>query len=290
MNDKLSLLEELCFATVRIEAKSISGTQTGTGFIFNFHIESHVLPILVTNKHVIAGSSTVSFNLTQAITDPNGWKPDLGKHHNIVTETKNWIEHPSADVDLCFTYWVPAFKQGLPTGVEPFYKCFEKSQIILDAAGKAELDAVEDIIMMGYPNGLWDSINNLPIVRKGTTATHPAIAFKGKKEFMIDAACYPGSSGSPVVLHYKGARGTKNGGTAMGEVLIFLGILYSGPQYNAQGDIVFLTIPSGKLGTSTNLMLNLGNVIFAEELMGFEDIIRKQYEMEMAAQKNAQNT
>jgi len=54
--------------------------------------------------------------------------------------------------------------------------------------------------MVGYPIGLWDEKNNYPIFRKGITATHPANDYNGKSEFMIDAACFPGSSGSPVYI------------------------------------------------------------------------------------------
>ena len=52
----------------------------------------------------------------------------------------------------------------------------------------SELSAIEEIIMIGYPVGIWDSANNMPIVRKGITATRPDIDYEGRKEFMIDAA------------------------------------------------------------------------------------------------------
>lgn len=54
-----------------------------------------------------------------------------------------------------------------------------------------ELSAIEDIIMIGYPDGIWDSINNQPIIRRGITATQPKNNFNGKQEFLIDAACSP---------------------------------------------------------------------------------------------------
>lgn len=60
----------------------------------------------------------------------------------------------------------------------------------------AELAALEDIVMIGYPTGIWDSKNNMPIIRKGVTATPPNQDYEGRAEFMIDAACFPGSSGS----------------------------------------------------------------------------------------------
>ncbi len=44
--------------------------------------------------------------------------------------------------------------------------------------------------MIGYPNGIWDEANNMPIIRRGITATHPNFNYNGKPEFMIDAACF----------------------------------------------------------------------------------------------------
>ena len=82
-----------------------------------------------------------------------------------------------------------------------------------------EIDAIEDIIFIGYPNGIWDSVNNMPILRKGSTATHPCLNYNGKKEFMIDAACFPGSSGSPVLIFnengYKDKKGKYQGQTGI---------------------------------------------------------------------------
>ena len=69
-----------------------------------------------------------------------------------------------------------------------------------DATALAKLNAVEEIMMIGYPNGLWDAKNNLPIVRRGITGTPAFVDYNDKPEFVIDAACFPGSSGSPVFI------------------------------------------------------------------------------------------
>ena len=42
---------------------------------------------------------------------------------------------------------------------------------------ESELSAVEEILMIGYPNGLWDAVNNYPLIRRGVTASHPAVDF-----------------------------------------------------------------------------------------------------------------
>jgi len=70
--------------------------------------------------------------------------------------------------------------------------------------------------MVGYPVGIWDSANNMPVIRRGITATHPGKDYEGKSEFMIDAACFPGSSGSPVFLFNLGSYPQKAGGIVIG--------------------------------------------------------------------------
>src|SRR5690606_22543078 len=107
---------------------------------------------------------------------------------------KHWVFHDSVEVDLCALpiasiltqleknnqkiFYIPLVKELIPT-----------KEIIEDTT------AIEEILMVGYPNGIWDTHNNKPIFRRGITATHPKFDYCGKKEIMIDAACFPGSSG-----------------------------------------------------------------------------------------------
>ena len=62
------------------------------------------------------------------------------------------------------------------------------------------ISRIEDITVVGYPDGIWDSYNNMPIVRKGITATSLQLDFNNEPKFLIDAAIYGGSSGSPVYI------------------------------------------------------------------------------------------
>ena len=58
--------------------------------------------------------------------------------------------------------------------------------------------------MIGYPNGLMDRVHNLPIVRRGTTATHPSIPFNGLRQGLVDIETVGGSSGSPIFIRNDG--------------------------------------------------------------------------------------
>jgi hypothetical protein len=136
-----------------------------------------------------------------------------------------------------------------------------------------DLDAVEPVVMIGYPNGLWDHVNNLPLMRRGVTASHPGIDFKiegskGAPVTVVDMACFPGSSGSPVFAYSSGVYATKDGSTSVGTRAVFLGVLASGPIMQADGKIVVRDIPTVATPIpQMRLMLNLGYVIKAREIV-----------------------
>src|SRR5438309_1800092 len=100
---KLTVTEQLAYATVRIECKLSSGTvATGTGFFFKFLREEngrHV-PAIVTNKHVVRDASLGWFHLTRA--DSNGHPID-NSHYAVPIDSfeSRWIPHPDNDIDLC---------------------------------------------------------------------------------------------------------------------------------------------------------------------------------------------
>ncbi len=140
-----------------------------------------------------------------------------------------------------------------------------------------ELSAIEDVIMVGYPTGLWDQNNNFPLFRKGITSSHPAIDFNNKSIGVVDMACFPGSSGSPIFILNENGYTDKNGNTYLGvKRLIFLGILSSGPTINTKGELIVENIPTQqKISAFTSIMINLGYYIKATEIFIFKSIIEK---------------
>ena len=87
------------------------------------------------------------------------------------------------------------------------------------------MDALEEVLFVGYPNGLFDAVNHLPLFRRGITASSVNIDFDGKPNFIIDAGVYPGSSGSPVFIHDQGWIRDRKGNVTMGSRTILLGII-----------------------------------------------------------------
>ncbi len=253
---------------------NLGGVATGTGFFYRFstNIENSNIPSIVTNKHVVHGAikSIIHFSLAD-----NSGNPFIGKYFSVIVENmkENWIYHPDNDVDLCIMPIATLLEQIKGLGHNPFFISLEKS-LLPSVSELEELTAIEEVIMIGYPNGIWDNINNKPIVRKGITATHPNLDYNGSKEFMIDAACFPGSSGSPIFLFNFGSYATKTGDIVIGSRIKLLGILYAGPQYTATGEIQIIDVPTQhKPIALSRIPNNLGIIIKSIKLADFEHIL-----------------
>ena len=141
-----------------------------------------------------------------------------------------------------------------------------------------ELSALEELVMVGYPIGLWDKNNNFPIFRKGYTASHPAIDFNESGIGLVDMACFPGSSGSPIYILNEGGYKDKVGNLNWGQSrIIFIGTLFSGPIYDATGKLVVTDIPTSNqvVESYTGIMVNLGYYIKSSEILEFKNIIKE---------------
>jgi hypothetical protein len=278
---KLTLVEQLAFTTVRLECTTGAGaTSFGTGFFFDCsEVAERKMPVIVTNRHVVAGSLSGKFHLSAA--DKDG-SPKSGQ---IVTfeliDFSGWVPHPDPDVDLCVLPVGRLFKRLYGEGRRFFWRDLDFSIIPSDEE-MAGLWALQDVILVGYPVGLWDSKNNMPIFRKGVAATHPSVDYQGRKEFLVDAACFPGSSGSPVLLYRPGLGLVGRGGIKIDgnrPKVKLLGILYAIPVHTVDGNIQVVPLPTqvGQVARS-EIPTNLGYVIKAERLKEFSRILAAQTE------------
>jgi len=271
---KLSISEQLTYSTVRIECELNSGgISTGTGFFFNFleNLEdnSHI-PVVVTNKHVIKDAKKGKLIITKA--NEKGEPVDTDHFTLSFDDFETfWRLHPDDDVDLCAMPIAPFINAANKRGDKLFYIPFTKALLPTEKQ-KSELTALEDVLMIGYPNGIWDSTNNMPIFRKGTTATNPLLDYNGKKEIMIDIAAFPGSSGSPVLIFNENGYSDRNGNTYMGSSrIILLGVLFAGPQATATGEIIMTPNLQRPVALS-KIPNNLGLIIKSERILELEKL------------------
>jgi hypothetical protein len=275
MVQNLSASEQLAFTTVRIQCETKTGNaSTGTGSFFNFKFNGdQQVPVIITNRHVIKDSIKGVFQLTKANADGT---PQVGKFDNIIVDNfeKGWILHPKSEIDLCIMPMAPLFHEAQKQGKYFFHRQFDES-LLPSQQLLTDLTALEEVLMVGYPVGLWDSTNNMPIFRRGITATHPNLDFEGREEFLIDAACFPGSSGSPVLLYNLGNYTNRQGGTVIGTRIALLGILYAGPQFTVEGEIKVLPIPTQmKPVPVSRIPVNLGIVIKAKQILEFKSVVK----------------
>ena len=273
----LTTSEQMLYTTIRIESVSSTGSiSTGTGFFFAFHHNEsiqNIIPVIVTNKHVIQDAVIGKFLFTLA--DSNGNPVDTEKiYFEVENFEKGWIKHKDDEVDLCCFPIGPIINFLKSQNQQIFFRHFTP-EIIPSLEQMEKFDALEDLIMIGYPNGLWDDYNNKPILRRGITATHPNKDYCGKKEFMADIAAFPGSSGSPVLIYNKGSFSDRNGGFFAGTRAYLLGILYAGPQHSVTGEIEVVNIPTRQVPISrSTIPNNLGLIIKSQRIFELEQQLK----------------
>ncbi|HEY9809655.1 MAG TPA: serine protease [Halomicronema sp.] len=267
--------EILMHTTVRLECElSNGGVSTGTGFFFSFRVDDQLeVPVIVTNKHVINNSKTGAFVLTKS--DTQG-QPIIGETERIILDSFEslWVKHPEDNVDLA-VFPIASLYRKAETGGIRFFTPPMREDLLPNQEKLADLSGLETITMIGYPNGIWDEKNNMPIARRGITATNPKHDYNGLPIFVIDCACFPGSSGSPVLIFDQGAyldaKGTLNLG---GGRIILLGILYAGPQHIAEGEIQTIDVPLARIPISlSRIPNNLGFVVKAHKIADFRNLL-----------------
>ncbi|NBX03723.1 MAG: serine protease [Alphaproteobacteria bacterium] len=260
--------------TIRIESIENSQVYTGTGYFFDFLIDNKTVPVVITNKHVIENRSLGNLVFKKS---KNNEEPVKGSMEKISINNfeQAWIKHPDQNIDLAILPIRPILSEFHNKGADLFYRSLDETMIASNQL-LAKLSGIEDITMIGYPNGIWDEYNNMPIVRKGITATNPKTDYNNAPLFVIDCACFPGSSGSPVFIFDQFGY-SDSSGTVMGKGrLILLGTLFAGPQHTSIGEIKTINLPLlNKTISLAGIPNNLGFVIKSEKILDFKSILSK---------------
>ncbi|HYF77365.1 MAG TPA: serine protease [Symbiobacteriaceae bacterium] len=254
--------EQLLYTTVRIETETGNVKGCGTGFIVVYPVKDYQQPFIVTNKHVVSGMMEGSFHFATQKKDVDG--PDVGAGYKLRVGPdfhRIWTGHPDPDVDVAVTPLIPALKRAEKDQVELFYRGIG-SELFADDGVTDSLDALEEVVFVGYPNGVWDSKNGTPVIRKGITATPVNLDFQNTPTFLIDASVFPGSSGSPVLLYNAGSYVDKKTGTRKeGNRLMLLGIVAEVLIRRDVNNVEFVTVPTKDIPVAiTTQMIDLGLV------------------------------
>lgn len=247
----------------------------GTGFFYvaEFDIPEGKAQIILifTNKHVVAGCDEIKVTLTvrqpgEDVSEMVVAPGDLHRPFHIPKCQQRLLLHPDPGVDLC-AFFIGDVMDYISAAGHQLRNTFLSASFLVPDDERLNVRPIEPVIMIGYPSGLWDEQNNRPLARRGSTASHPFLKWNGKHEFVIDAACFPGSSGSPVFLFEDLMFRTKENAYTPGTKAQLLGVLASGPLYTNEGKLIQKDIP-----TATNIvpvvqtMMNLGNVVHASAI------------------------
>ena len=229
----LLFAQRLVYSTLKINCISSKGIRrTCTDF---FYSTTRNEWLLITNNHLIRDSKTGEFTLTEG-DKYNQPIPGSGMERKIDHFSNMWIRHPDPSIDLCAMPMMPVIKEIRGEGKVPYFTRIEHCTIPSEEEWRNYIPT-EDILKIGYPNGLWDKVNRLPFFKRGMTATHPYINYNGKEEFVIDVSVYPGSSGSPVFLLTDEFYAKSRSFQGVSDHARVLGIAYKHFKYNNNGRI-----------------------------------------------------
>ena len=266
----------ISLCTVRLECTRYDGSiSVGTAFFYiaEVWVNGSVgkISMLITNKHVIQNCNSAQFQLTLCDENSNvdekcaaeNESQAILRFNNLADRT---FVHPDPHVDLCAIIAADVSELVLSKSRNSRNSHLSSEDRISQTALE-NIRVIEPIAMIGYPSGLWDSVANRPLIRRGVTASHPLLPWNGKREFVIDAACFPGSSGSPVFLYEDQLYRNDHGSYSPGTRAQLIGVLSSGPTIDQSGKIIVRNIPTSMEPVPiVPSMMNLGYVIHADAI------------------------
>lgn len=191
--------KQLLHTVVRIETKSQGGRVTGAGTSFVFRDRGGAGNddlFLVSNKHLVEGAEEAYVYFATMGSDG---RPLVGEPFYVKFSEFEmlWHGHPDPNVDISvmpLSFSLDTIRKG---GSEAFLKPVN-TEDVANSSVFEELDVTAPVLFVGFPNGMFDEANYLPIFRRGYVATSPERDFNSAPVFLVDASVFPGSSGSPV--------------------------------------------------------------------------------------------
>lgn len=272
----MAVSDSLARTTVRLECTDGQRSSVGTSFLYRIDGDGDSwTPVLVTNRHVVEGYTTARLVLSQA-PDFRTATPADAKTVTINDFQRLVVYHPNDAIDLAAIVIGPVINQ-IELGPNPINLTAIRESDIIDDDTASQLRYVEDILTVGYPQGLWDSHRNLPLFRGGLTATSPMLDYDNEPKFLIDCSIYPGSSGSPVFLYNSGVvfNSSKNS-ASLGERTKLLGVVFAVQLYQADGRVTEVTPTAAQAMARVGVPSSLGVVVRAKEILVLIDRVRAQ--------------
>ena len=190
----VALSIDLIQATVQVEQPLGDGTRTvGTGFLISDPTpDGRPRTVLVTANHVFrkmpGAMATIGFRTENA---DGSWRYTPATLKIRDGDRELWTHHPDRDVAVIAIEAPPAFaKAALP----------ENWLGGDDAFAKYAVTPGDEMLALGFPEGLSANAAGFPILRSGRVASFPLAPSNAFPTFLLDFAVFPGNSGGPVFV------------------------------------------------------------------------------------------
>lgn len=257
----LSNIEQVVFATFRIEVTAINEVREATGFCVAFRRPNgNSVVIFVSARHVLQDAQSV--RLWVPIEQRAGRL--LERFADITVRLMGQVTyHPDPEVDLAGFVFHHVEKQVLPPDERLFYVSVSEKQIpSLD--GWTDISIGDEIFVIGCPYGIEDERNRRPLVRKGVIASLPKE--QERPSFLIDVPTFDGASGSPVIIDSHIAFHRRRGDYELRSRFYLAGVVSSGMELKDE-------FSEGNLLAD----LHLGRVVRSDKIPELFTAILKQY-------------
>ncbi len=189
----MALPSDLIAATVQIEQVLPDGGRTiGTGFLVSDPTpDGKPRTVLVTANHVFSRMPGKEAHIGYRLQGKDGaWTFDPQPLTIRAADAPLWRRHPSRDVAAIVVKCPPAFaKAAIPLA-------WLASD---DTFARYGVGPGDEMMVLGYPQGLSANAAGFPILRSGRVAS-PVDAPQVSPTFLLDFRVFPGNSGGPVFL------------------------------------------------------------------------------------------
>ena len=270
----MSATDKMAKSTVRIECFEADRVCVGSSFYCVFPLKTFgAVPVLITNRHVVEGFRNIRIVLSTA-SDPR--QATLERRRTLAFDRLDEVVyfHDNPKIDLAAILLRPILDRNVNDGSTIYLEDVSLKDFAAEGV-ESQLRFVEDVLVVGYPQGQWDGTRNLPLFRRGITASPAMLDYNGESKFLIDCSIFPGSSGSPVFL-YNFPAYVEDGKVSFGERSALLGVVSSVLVHNVEGTVEEVEIPTAAAVAKSRMPSNLGVVIKAREILNLAEVIARE--------------
>ncbi len=252
----IALSIDLIQATVQVEQPLGDGTRTvGTGFLISDPTpDGKPRVVLVTANHVFrkmpGAVATIGFRTENA---DGSWRYTPATLKIRDGDKELWTHHPDRDVAVIAIEAPAAFaKAALP----------ENWLAADDTFAKYQVTPGDEMLALGFPEGLSANAAGFPILRSGRVASFPLAPSNAFPTFLLDFAVFPGNSGGPVFVEAPAHQTS----TASAEPGFIAGLLTQQVEINSQNLSIGIVTDARFVRETLSLLDNPGAVVATPHL------------------------